>query len=261
MKIIKKIKVFLTNNVTKKIFYNYQRTLLKLTGVMFIASFFVVRGSTIPLVTDSKIVYWLFYSNPNGDKTLYNIGISVIAAYLFYLIQVHIPEKRKTKKQILVFSKAHRHEIYLLNQYVLAWEKFLEEKGKCKFQAFEYTLNHNESGVITKEIYEETIEELVDCLIRVINNPEFNDCDSKYKEFILKSIYKIEGHLKFMDDQFPRWSNEILLANDYEFILTLINELKDIQLKLSFIEKYYLEVLEIRPYRGKSQLQKMAEKL
>ena len=79
---------------------------------------------------------------------------------------------------------------------------------------------------------------------------------AKIEEFILKSIYKIEGHLKFMDDQFPRWSNEILFVNDYEFILKLINELKDIQLKLSFIEKYYLEVLEIRPYKGKSQLQK-----
>jgi hypothetical protein len=257
VKLIKKIKAFLT----KKIIYDYQRTLLKLTGVMLVATFFVVRGSTIPLVMDSKIVYWLFYSEPAGDKTLYSIGISVIAAYLFYLIQVYIPEKTKTKKQILSFSIVHRHAIYLLNQYVLAWEKFLEEKGRCKFQNFEYKLNYKMTGVITKEIYEETIDELFVCLNKVIDNPEFNDCDSKYKEFILKSKYKIEGHLKFMDDQFPRWNNETLLANDYEFILSLINELKDIQLKLSYIEKYYLEVLEIRPYGGKSQVQKMAESL
>lgn len=261
MKELKRIYCVLIRNFKEGLIFDYQRMLIKLTLVMLVALFFVIRGSTMPLICDNKLLSILFSSYPNADKTLYNVGISVIAAYIFYLIQVHIPEKRKAKKQILVFSKAHRHEIYLLNQYVLAWEKFLEEKGKCKFQEFEYTLNHNDNGAITKETYEETIEELVDCLTRIITNPIFNDCDSKYKEFILKSTYKIEGHLKFMDDQFPRWCNEILSANDYEFILTLINELKDIQLKLSFIEKYYLEVLEIRLYRGKSKLQETAEKL
>lgn len=100
--------------------YDYQKTLYILTIVLLVGVFFVIRGSTTPLITPNPVLYLLFYSNPNGDKTLYNIGISIIAAYLFYLFQVHIPEENKVKRKMLGFSEVHRHEIYMLNQYVLA---------------------------------------------------------------------------------------------------------------------------------------------
>ena len=54
--------------------YSYQKTLLKLTGVLIIALMFVIRGSTVPMLTENKILRLLFYSDPYGDKTLYNIG-------------------------------------------------------------------------------------------------------------------------------------------------------------------------------------------
>lgn len=242
--------------------YDYQKTLFKLTIVLLVGVFFVIRGSTIPLINQNPVLYLLFYSNPNGDKTLYNIGISIIAAYLFYLVQVHIPEKKKVKRKMLGFSEVHRHEIYMLNQYILAWKQFLKEEGKCQFHEFEYTLNHHDGGVLTQDIYKETIEELVDCMERIIKSPEFADSDSEYKDFIIRAKYTIKGHLKFMDDQFPRWSDKVLNADDYKLILVLvIEDMERIQNRLSSIERYYLEVLKIIPYRGKNELQKLAEKL
>lgn len=87
--------------------YSYQKTLLKLTGVLIIALMFVIRGSTVPMLTENKILRLLFYSDPYGDKTLYNIGISVIAAYIFYIFQVYIPEHKKFKSNwCCFFSKS-----------------------------------------------------------------------------------------------------------------------------------------------------------
>lgn len=244
------------------IIFDYQKTLLKLTLVLLVAIFFVVRGSTAPLINQDPILQWMFYSDPNGDKTIYNIGISVIAAYIFYIVQVYIPEKKRAKRKIIGFSECHRHEIYLLNQYVLAWKQFLKEEGECHFHEFEYTLNHNDGGALTQETYKETIEEMVTCLERIIRNPEFVDCDNEYKDFIFRAKYRIEGHLKFMEDQFPQWSDKPLSAKDYKIILSMvIEDMERIQSSLSLIEKYYLEVIKVMPYRGKSELQKFADKL
>lgn len=242
--------------------YDYQKTLFKLTIVLLFAIFVVIRGSAAPLINQNLILHWLFYSDPNGDKTIYNIGISIIAAYIFYLVQVYIPEKKRVKRKILGFSEYHRHEIYILNQYSLAWKQFFKKEGICQFHEFEYTLNHHDGGTLTKETYKETIEELVDCLERIIDNLGFADSDNEYKDFIIRAKYTISGHLKFMDDQFPRWSDKPLNAKDYKLILSMVvKDMEKIQNRLSSIEKYYLEVLIVTPYRGKSELQKLADKL
>lgn len=41
----------------------------------------------------------------------------------------------------------------------------------------------------------------------------------------------------------------------------VIEDMERIQNRLSSIEKFYLEVIKIIPYRGKSDLQKLAEEL
>lgn len=108
----------------------------------------------------------------------------------------------------------------------------------------------------------ETIDELSNCFEQIISSQAFLDSDVAYKEFIIRAKYTIDGCLKYMNDQFPTWSEEILLANDYKEVLAMITQnLKPIQNRLSRIEKYYLKVIEIVPYHGKSETQKLAEKI
>ena len=160
------------------------------------------------------------------------------------------------------FSHIHRHEIYLINQYILAWEQFFKEPGKCQFHEFSYLLNHNSGGALTKDTYSETIEEMKKCLSKIIRNPEFSDCDSEYKTFIYIANDKIVGHLEYMNDQFPRWSDEELSACDSQTIMRVVmQDMKRIQKKFSSIEKYYLKVLEIKPYLGRSKIQKLADRM
>lgn len=160
------------------------------------------------------------------------------------------------------FSFAHRHEIYIINQYIVAWQQFFKDEGVCQFHEFEYTLNNNQRGTVNKEFYLETIDELSNCFEQIISSQAFLDSDVAYKEFIIRAKYTIDGCLKYMNDQFPTWSEEILLANDYKEVLAMITQnLKPIQNRLSRIEKYYLKVIEIVPYHGKSETQKLAEKI
>lgn len=258
----KKMKREKYNFIKNLILFDYQKTLLKLTMILFIGVIWVIRGSTAPLIVDNSIFRNLFFSDPTGDKTTYNIGISLIAAYIFYLVQVHLPEKKRVKRNLSVFSFAHRHEIYIINQYIVAWQQFFKDEGVCQFHEFEYTLNNNQRGTVNKEFYLETIDELSNCFEQIISSQAFLDSDVAYKEFIIRAKYTIDSCLKYMNDQFPTWSEEILLANDYKEVLAMITQnLKPIQNRLSRIEKYYLKVIEIVPYHGKSETQKLAEKI
>lgn len=241
--------------------FDCQKTLLKLSLVLLCAVLIVIRGSTAPLISDSATLHFLFYSDPNGDKTLYNVGISVIAAFIFYVFEVYIPEYKRIKRNCLAFSEAHRHEIYLLNQYTLAWKEFLgKESGECHFFEFNYKLSQRNSGAVTKLTYEETIEDLPQTLARIIHDPLFNNCDIAYQAFITRSFYAVSGHLKYMDDQFPHWSDSALEAKDYMQIQSMVmDDMIRIQRRMSSIEKYKLNVISTSPYTGKSLLEKLGK--
>ena len=258
--VLNKWKLSIADRFGNPLIYDYQKTLLKLTIVLVGAILVVIRGSTAPVLVDNKMFRLLFCSEPTGDKTFYNICVSIIAAYIFYVVQVYIPEKHKMKKYISIFSKEHRYEIFLLNQYLLAWEKFIDkEEGKCYFCEFSYELNHKINGAVTESTYEETIEALTENIERIMTHKYFDECDIAYKDFIVRTYQVVRGHLKYMDDKFPRWSEEPLYAKDYRLIYKVVfDDLRRIQRRLETMEKYKLRLIKTSPYGGKSETQKLA---
>lgn len=96
--VLNKWKLSIADRFGNPLIYDYQKTLLKLTIVLVGAILVVIRGSTAPVLVDNKMFRLLFCSEPTGDKTFYNICVSIIAAYIFYVVQVYIPEKHKMKK-------------------------------------------------------------------------------------------------------------------------------------------------------------------
>lgn len=146
-----------------------------------------------------------------------------------------------------------------MNQYTLAWKEFLGKKvGECHFFEFSYKLSAHDGGAVTKLTYEETIEDLPQTLLKIINDPLFNDCNIAYQAFITHSYYVISGKLKYMDNQFPHWSDSALEAKDYLQIQSMVmDNMKRIQKRLSLIEKYKLNVISTSPYTGRSLLEKL----
>ena len=62
---------------------SYERLWIVLTIIMAVSVFVMIRGSKAELIIDTKITRFLFCSDVNGDKTLYDIAIGYFSAYLF----------------------------------------------------------------------------------------------------------------------------------------------------------------------------------
>ena len=75
---------------------DYERLWVILSGLMVLSCYLMVRGSTGSLIWDNAVMRFLFVSDSNEDKTLYNIAISYFAAYVFYILQIYIPEELKS---------------------------------------------------------------------------------------------------------------------------------------------------------------------
>lgn len=259
LKIAEIIDDFLNNPF---IFY-YQKTFIKLSVVLLVAILIVLRESEAPLLIESRILSFLFCKNPDGDKTIYNIGVSVIAAYIFYIFQVHIPEVKLNKSQMIKNKTIHRRLIFLLNQYIIAWNNFLNKvKGECNFYEFEYTLSGHGGGIVSKLTFKETIEELPKTFERIINGSDFSNCDIAYKELVSDSYCKIMGYLEFMNDQFPLWYDVPLVAEDYKEInKNVLLNMKRIKNRFAAIEQYNPILVEVKKHTESSEIQRLAEKL
>lgn len=107
-----------------KVFLEHNRILIWLSILLAIAFFFVVRGSSWPLIVDTKLLRFLLYTKAEADHTLYNIGISYVAAYIFYMLQVYLPAKIKTKTAI---SNTRLDMLNCLRQcayFIKGWEDY-----------------------------------------------------------------------------------------------------------------------------------------
>ena len=153
------------------------------------------------MISDNSIIYTLFYTDIEEDHTLYNIAVSYVAAYIFYLIQVYFPERRKTAVAIV---QTKLNMLNCLCQCVVfskGWE--------------EYTTRNSASGTITdvniKNLYFQdgfgntvqiSKEGLKDTVQRI--SEEYN----KIKENIDFKNTDIELQKLFLDMNFPEQADK-----------------------------------------------------
>lgn len=76
---------------------------------------------------------WTFLLQSDKDKTLYNIAISYVAAYIFYILQVYIPEKNKEESLIPLRAAVQREVQFFTIWIVTLWTTYYAyviEQGK-----------------------------------------------------------------------------------------------------------------------------------
>ena len=116
---------YTVKSITNKIFFDYKRTLIFLSLILLLSIYFIVNGSSWPLLFDNEICRTLFYTSEEGDHTLYNIGISYLAAYIFYIIQVFIPEHKKTQVAIAQTKLDMFNCIHLCKMFLEGWKRYV----------------------------------------------------------------------------------------------------------------------------------------
>ena len=165
-------------------FCSYEKLWITLTVLMLVSVFLMIRGSTAELLIDTKITRLLFCTDVNGDKTLYNIAISYFAAYVFYILQVYIPECKKTRRAL---ETTALDAYNLVNQTILflfVWDKLAEKTSDGAIMRIKCEKFYFKSKLYDDIAHEADLNELKKIASRVrddyekiIENPYFNMVD------------------------------------------------------------------------------------
>lgn len=115
-------------------------------------------------------IFWFLVNHKNEGDLLYNIGVSFIAAYIFYILQVFIPEKKKKyveirnnlPKRVVVCKEVKQ----FLNRVIRLWQEMYistaenEEQNLDVDYIFESNNIDNMSGKLN--LYDEINEIEID---------------------------------------------------------------------------------------------------
>lgn len=206
---------------TKKfwLFYDFEKMWAILTVINVGAVFLIIRGSTAPLLIDNAVMRFLFCTDTSGDKTLYNIAISYFAAYIFYLIQIYYPERKKTINALLHTRTDVRNMIMWLYRFLFIWDIYKQEvgeqedsvEGKIKGAKIETVYLKDNSGFVYKvdrENFGDMVRRISNDYQSVINDSYFQNCDYSLRKLLLseniarfiESKHKILLQAEALDD-------------------------------------------------------------
>lgn len=187
--------------INRRVFFGYNEILVKLSVLLIVALYFVIRGSSWPLISSNNVIYELFYTDPDGDHTLYNIAISYVAAYIFYLIQVYYPEQKKTSIAIVQTKLDMRNCLHQCAIFINGWEAYTtrdQAKGaitgvNTQLLYFQDTEEHIVQ--MTRKCLADTVQRILEDYEKIKENMDFRNADMELQKL-------------FLDMDFPEKANE-----------------------------------------------------
>ena len=224
--------------INRRVFFGYNEILIKLSVLLIVALYFVIRGSSWLLVSNNNVIYKLFYTDPVGDHTLYNIAISYVAAYIFYLIQVYYPEQKKTSIAIVQTKLDMRNCLHQCAIFINGWEAYTtrdQAKGAITGVNTQLLYFQDAEG----HIVQMTRKCLADTVLRILEDYE------KIKENMNFRNADMELQKLFLDMDFPEQANEwyqvmlsaeILCNNKNSTIMESYSEAKLAEFKLRIMK-------------------------
>lgn len=206
------VKSWIRKENIKRFHTKYQRRdiLLVLSIILAIQIFIIIRYSQWSLmpIFNNKLVKNLFL--PKGeDRTLYNIAISYIAAYIFYIIQVYIPSYMDHFKNIDNYRKIVKDEVNILQEIL-----FLESASK---------------GFKENETHYHRLSPFTDDLI---NHIDYTYTSNKKKELLSILVDKHANNLQYIcsisiDNTLKTLHNN-LFYNEYDFDSSFLEALQKV---------------------------------
>ncbi len=223
------------------LFYEFEKLWLFLTSLNLIAIFFIVRGSTLPLISDNKIIKFLFYSSETSDKTLYNISISYFAAYIFYMIQVYYPEKKRTEKAIVSMTLPALNLINQTNMFLFVWDQYTVKNDPAdgtilntNIKTIYYKNDPDHAMRADKEELKNISKRVKEDYDEIVNSSTFQFCDNALKQLILEINIPEEINILYQ----TLLSAELLSKNEGSTIMETYSEeiIYDIQERLKKLD-------------------------
>lgn len=177
--------------INDKVLFGYKKVLIVLSAILVVAVFFVIRGSSWPLISDSVILEWLFFTSADADHTLYNIAISYVAAYLFYLIQVFYPENKRTKIAIVQTKLDMYNCLHQCKIFIEGWKALTVRNSQngsitgvhVDVRYFEDP--HGNIIQITKNSLKDTVGRILEDYDKIKNHHDFRNSDLELQKLFL----------------------------------------------------------------------------
>lgn len=187
--------------INRRVFFGYNEILVKLAALLIVALYFVIRGSSWPLISNNNVIYKLFDTDPDGDHTLYNIAISYVAAYIFYLIQVYYPERKKTSIAIVQTKLDMRNCLHQCAIFINGWEAYTtRDQAKEAITGVNTQLLYfqdMEGHIVqmTRKCLADTVQRILEDYEKIKENMDFKNADMELQKL-------------FLDMDFPEKANE-----------------------------------------------------
>ena len=187
--------------INRRVFFGYNEILVKLSVLLIMALYFVIRGSSWSLISNNNVIYKLFYTDPDGDHTLYNIAISYVAAYIFYLIQVYYPERKKTSIAIVQTKLDMRNCLHQCAIFINGWEAYTtRDQAKEAITGVNTQLLYfqdTEGHIVqmTRKCLADTVQRILEDYEKIKENMDFRNADMELQKL-------------FLDMNFPEKANE-----------------------------------------------------
>ena len=175
------------------LFYEFEKMWILLTTINVIATFFIIRGSLSTGLFDNAVLNFLFCADDNIDKTLYNIAISYFAAYIFYLIQIYYPERKKTLNVLLSTRTSVRNMIMWIYRFLFVWDIYkqdaIEKEGVISAKIETVYLKDSTNFVykVDRETFKKMVDRISENYNDIINSPDFQNCDYSLKRLFLST--------------------------------------------------------------------------
>ncbi len=189
------------------IVFSKNKIFISLTVLLLLAIFVIIRECNYPLLSHLKIFEFLFVPKYT-EKIFYNLSLSYIAAYIFYVIQIFIPQTIKNKKAwnilIVDFQKEYRlakEFLFLVSQIVK-----MTENSQIQYKTSTYPIYYKESDCHSYNILKRfseigTLEQLVKDIqqqfISIENNKYYDELDLYIIEF--HSLFPLAEIQKCLD--------------------------------------------------------------
>lgn len=176
--------------------YEKNKVFVTLTIILIIFTLILIRECDYPLKVNNSIMYFLFVHH-YSEKLLYNISISYIAAYIFYIIQVYIPLTLKNRNAINLLRASIIKEINYLKYALCILNASIDKKDnsiviKQDFQLPLYIdIEKDSIHYLRRFSYGKTLSKLKDSTVgtqKLINNSNcLHELDS-YIERLLTNL-------------------------------------------------------------------------
>lgn len=166
--------------------YENNKVLFGLTALLVVSLYIIICDCEIPVIQfNSKIDRYLelIFVHQHADKTFYNIAISYVAAYIFFLLQVYMPTRQNHFRSMTILKpmiESYINSVKLLLTILMQITTFQNNQTNIRKLEELFVVEERENRIFRftfNESFERLVEKTESTHSEIITNPMLTSMD------------------------------------------------------------------------------------